>query len=587
MTNRRAQAAAVAATAGGGLLAAAFLQAAVAAAAPGEDAFTINGATFDPINLSGDAGFNPVLPISLAPPLLSLGGGTVSFFGNTLDLSPQTFDVYSGTGSSATALGSIDTNETVTNLLGLPNTEFVVTGVTGDATGLPALGTVYDVLNLGGGFYNVYTATPSVGDTSGTVTDKLVTPFGNIDLSSLFAGVNAADPLQPGDAFAGLEAATGAGGDDAFAIGSTTFDPFSTAEDGTVTEGFNPVSALGGTPPLLNLGGGILLGSVALAPQEFDVYSGVGSGATQVGTIDTGVSATNLLGMANTQFTVLSATPTGADGSGLPATGTVYDVLNLGNGWQNVYTATPDVTADDGTITHGTVTDTLVTPFGNMNLDSLFGGINAANPLHPGDAFTGLLVGDSTMPDAFTLGGFTFDPMMADGTEGFKDAPALLGIAPLLSLASGQIQKYDTIPLNLNIQDFDVYSGSGSSTTDLGTISTATGVTNLLGFTNTEFTIQTVTAADGVDASMLPAVGTVYDVFNLGGGWENIYIATPGDDGTVIDMLVTPFGNVDLSSLFGDINAANPLDAGAAFTGLDDVGSALASSWDPLAFLGF
>jgi hypothetical protein len=573
MTSRRIQAAAVAAAAGGGLLTAAFLQTAVAAGAPGEDAFTIDGTTFDPINLSGAAGFNPVLPISLAPPLLSLGGGTVSFFGNQLDLSPQSFDVYSGTGSSATVLGSIDTNETVTNLLGLPNTEFTVTGVTGDATGLPAQGTVYDVLNLGNGFYNVYIATPGE---SGKVTDTLVTPFGNTDLSALFADVNAANALQPGDAFSGLEAATSAGGSDAFAIGSTTFDPMTT--DGA--EGFNPVSALGGTPPLLNLGGGILLGSVALAPQDFDVYSGTGSDATDLGSISTGVSATNLLGMANTQFTVLSATATGADASGLPATGTVYDVFNLGNGWQNVYTATPDVTAADGTVTQGTVTDTLVTPFGNMNLDSLFGDINAANPLHPGEAFTGLLAGDTTMPDAFTLGGFTFDPTLADGTEGFKDAPALLGAAPLLSLASGQIQKFDTIPLNLNIQDFDVYSGSGSSTTDLGSITTATGVTNLLGLTNTVFTIQTVTPADGLTDAGLPAVGTVYDVFNLGGGWQNIYIATPGEDGTVTDTLMTPFGNVDLSSLFGDINAADPLDAGAAFTGLDDVGSAAGGAFD-------
>jgi hypothetical protein len=29
-----------------------------------------------------------------------------------------------------------------------------------------------------------------------------------------------------------------------------------------------------------------------------------------------------------------------------------------------------------------------VTPLGNLNLDSLFGGIDAAAPLDPGDAFT-------------------------------------------------------------------------------------------------------------------------------------------------------------------------------------------------------
>src|SRR5690625_3193370 len=75
MTNRRIRAVAVAATAGGGLLTAAFLQTAVAVAAPGEDAFTIGGTTFDPITASGDQGFDLVGPLSLAPPLLGLGGG--------------------------------------------------------------------------------------------------------------------------------------------------------------------------------------------------------------------------------------------------------------------------------------------------------------------------------------------------------------------------------------------------------------------------------------------------------------------------------------------------------------------------------
>ena len=95
------------------------------------------------------------------------------------------------------------------------------------------------------------------------------------------------------------------------------------------------------------------------------------------------------------------------------------DAFNLGNGYENVYTATPDVTAADGTVTPGTVTDTLVTPNGDVNLDSLFGGINAANPLDPGAAFTGLEAGDSSIgPDAFSIGGTTFDPdVLAAGAE--------------------------------------------------------------------------------------------------------------------------------------------------------------------------
>jgi hypothetical protein len=191
--------------AGGGLLTATFLQAAVAAAAPGDEAFTIGGTTFDPTLAAGGEGFDPVGSLNMGPPLLALGGGKAL---GIIDLAPQSFDVYSGTGSSATELGSIDTNETVTKLLGLTNTEFTVESVdpaTGvDASQLPAVGTVYDAFNLGNGYENVYTATPDVGTTSGSVTDTLVTPFGDVDLSSLFDGFNAALPLDPGDAFTGL-----------------------------------------------------------------------------------------------------------------------------------------------------------------------------------------------------------------------------------------------------------------------------------------------------------------------------------------------------------------------------------------------
>ena len=88
----------------------------------------------------------------------------------------------------------------------------------------------------------------------------------------------------------------------------------------------------------------------------------------------------------------------------MPTVGSVYDSFNLGNGYDNVYAAIP------GAIGGGdTVTDTLVTPYGNVNLDSLFGSIDAAAPLQPGDAFTGLA--DSAVAhDAFTIGGYTLRP---------------------------------------------------------------------------------------------------------------------------------------------------------------------------------
>jgi hypothetical protein len=585
-------------TAGGGLLAAAFLQAAVAVAAPGDDAFTIGGTTFDPMTAAGPEGFDLVPALNESPPLLTLGGGLLSLFGGPLTaVAPQTFDVYSGSGATATELGSINTGESVANLLGLPNTEFTVldsTPLSGvDASQLPATGTVYDVLNLGHGTYNLYTAAPG---TDSPVTDTLVTPFGNINLDSLFGGINAANPLLPGDAFTGLQAGDSSIGTDAFSLGSTTFDPMTAAGP----EGFDPVTALAGVPPLLNLGGGTIYGDyggdssltgfLGLAAQDFNVYSGSGSSATEIGSISTGEDVTNLLGLTNTEFTVQDVTPadgdTAAQIAALPAGGTVYDAFNLGHGWENVYTAAPGA---DG-ITGGTVTDTLVTPFGNVNLDSLFGGINAADPLQPGDAFTGLQAGDSSIgADAFSLGGYTFDPMtnLSPATEGFNPIHSLLGAAPLLNIGGGTVSLGGSA-LTIDIQDFNVYDGTGSSATEVGTIvGNLNNVSNVLGLANTEFTVADVTPTGDATTSDLPTVGTVYDVLNLGTGWENIYTAAPGADGTVTDTLVTPFGNVDLSSLFDGFNAANSIDPGTAFAGLGDLGAAAATAAsDPLAFLG-
>ena len=207
-----------------------------------------------------------------------------------------------------------------------------------------------------------------------------MTPFGNVNLDSLFGSIDAAAPLQPGDAFTGLEAGDSSIGADAFSIGGTTFDPTLTAGG---AEGFTPVDQLVGAPPLLEIGGGTPTSSattLALAPQDFNIYDGTGASATEVGSITANEDVTDLLGLTNTEFTVASVTPAAdASASDLPTVGSVYDVFNLGDGIENVYTAIPGV---DGAA--DTVTDTLVTPLGNLNLDSLFGGIDAVSALDPG-----------------------------------------------------------------------------------------------------------------------------------------------------------------------------------------------------------
>jgi hypothetical protein len=593
--NRRLMLAGLAAT--GGLLTTAFLQAAAAVAdvsADGADAFTIGAFTFDPFTVGSTGadveGFTPAGQLVAAPPLLQLAGGDPL----GLDLAQQNFEVFAP--STGTDLGSINTVDAVSNLLGLTNTSFTVQDVTpaagGSASDLPTVGSVYDAFNLGSGYENIYTAIPGTAGGADTVTDTLVTPFGNVNLDSLFGNIDAAAPLNPGDAFTALEASDSSLGPDAFTIGGFTLEPFIDFNESDFA--FTPVNLITASPPLLDIGGGDLLGG-GLVSQQYDVFSGTGSGATEVGSLQATENVTDLLGLTNTELTITNPDPNvhiDPSGAGFPTQGSVLDAFNLGNGYTNVYTDIPSTTGGADTIT-----DTLITPMGNINLDSLFGGIDAAGPLNAGDAFTGLQAGDSSIgADAFSIGGFTFDPMTVGSTganvEGFTPVGQLFAAPPLLELGGGTLQlgPGDSSPDPLVQQDFNVFDGTGASATEVGSVTGNVNVTDLLGLTDTEFTVASVTPdADASASADLPSVGSVFDAFNLGNGFENVYTAIPGVDGaadTITDTFVTPLGNLDLSSLFGGIDAAMPLDPGDAFTAGLDAATAAASAIDPLAFLG-
>jgi hypothetical protein len=380
----------------------------------GADAFSIGGFTLDPTLTGGGEGYDAVPTLTSTPPVLTVGGGTAGE--NPADpgssVATQTFNVYSGD-TSSTEVGTITTGEDVTNLLGFTNTQLVVQTATaadgGSSSDLPTVGSIYDAFNLGNGFENVYTDIPTTGGGADTITDTLVTPFGNVNLDSLFGSFDAAAPMQPGDAFTGLEAGDSSIGADAFTIGGTTFDPVITSGLTVTAEGYDPVYQLLGVPPLMEIGGGtpyiVPFGQDwALSPQTFEVYSGSGSGATEVGSIQGNEDVLNLLGMNNTEFTVGSVTGTSAD---LPTDGTVYDAFNFGDGITNVYTAVPGV---DGA--PDTITDELVTPLGNINLDSLFGSFDAVAPLNPGDAFgAGLDAASTAATEAATSAASAIDPL--------------------------------------------------------------------------------------------------------------------------------------------------------------------------------
>ncbi|MEO8814661.1 MAG: hypothetical protein ABI394_05380 [Mycobacterium sp.] len=76
---------------------------------------------------------------------------------------------------------------------------------------LPTDGTVYSVTNLGSGIENVHEAIPGTGGAAMTITDALVTPHGDTDLSSLFSMFDAIANFDAGDAVPGVtDSASGA-----------------------------------------------------------------------------------------------------------------------------------------------------------------------------------------------------------------------------------------------------------------------------------------------------------------------------------------------------------------------------------------
>ncbi len=266
-------------------------------------------------------------------------------------------------------------------------------------------------------------------------------------------------------------------------------------------------------------------------------------------------SADNSLGTAgDIGSTALTSSPGGnaplgdAGSLGPLATADTPTAMSLGDAGGIVPTASTPGTPSLG--------DTGSTPLGDAG--GLTPGATAPDAVAP-DATPG----DTTEPDAddsFTLGGDTFNPVLADGSEGFSPVDPLFSAPPFFQVGQGE-------------QDFVITDGSGPDATELGNVTASQDVSNLFGIHNTAFTITDVDPASGETASDLPTEGTVYDVANFGNGFENIYIAVPGEDGSatsITDTLVTPFGDFNIPT---DFDATGLLDPGDAFTGLSALGS--------------
>jgi hypothetical protein len=352
------------------------------ASTPGPDAFTIGGYELDPY--LGTPGFTTGEGFTVPPEIT----GTPTYF-ETGSVSPQVFEVFSPATSSnpAVELGAFSGAENVTTLGSITNTGFSVgqlipTNANG-ILGLPQYGTVFDVTNFGNGVENEYINIPATNLTSGSITDTLVTPYGDYDLSNMFSGTHIVN-LEPGAAFgispdaappSTVDGFASTPGPDAFTLGGYEFDPYLGTPGAIDFEEFNLPSDITGTPPYFETG--------SVIPQVFEVFSPATSStpATELGAVVTDENVSTYGNITNTGFTVTEQLPLGNDGSSLPATGTLYDVTNFGNGVENEYINIPATN-----LTSGSITDTLVTPYGDYDLSNLFSG-SAIVALDPGAAF--------------------------------------------------------------------------------------------------------------------------------------------------------------------------------------------------------
>jgi hypothetical protein len=293
------------------------------------------------------------------------------------------------------------------------------------------------------------------GDAAASISDTLITPWGNLDIPTNYDAVAL---MNPGAAFAGLGDAGNLGSDNAFTIDGITFDPGA--------GGFDPVTPLSEIAPLLGIGGGGAAGKF-FAYQDLVVYDGSGSDA---GSIETTLNTSDLLGfLESTQFTVHEYNVPAAD-------------FTSALGDSDIDFSGADFTAGD-----------LATALENSN-DIPVTGVN-------------LGAGDLTGDDVIAL-----------------LRPSSLDPADLTGAGIDPEQVADV--LNSEVADY----------------------------------------SDG-----LPDVGSVYSVTDFGLGFTNVYVAVPNDDGdaaaSIQHTLITPFGNMDLSTMFDAIALFDPADAAA---GVDD-----------------
>ena len=404
----------------------------------------------------------------------------------------ESFD-WTGPGGSNGTIDALVGNNT--DLLGDSNQAIYVTG--DSAAGGPGAGSVFDTYSYSNGFSTVYS---DIVEANGThdITYTWVTPSGqDINIPTTFdAAALTAVPQTEG-----------------------LPDGYSYLLDGAETH--YGISAI--LPAAGDLQG----------YQAFNVMDG----ATQVGTFQADVTDTADY-LANSSQALLVTSSTG-DG---PAVGSVFNTFFVGD-LESVYSAIPN---GDGT---DTVTDTIVTPWGNINLPTTF---DAANGLPE------ILNGTSHLGQDISTNSFDISA---------TDAPStIVGVDGL--------PPEDVVIQGTQAFNYDDLTGGDNSGTFLANVTQSAIV-----FGNTTQDQYVVTQDLTGNA---PAAGSVFEVDNYGHGYELVYsdLVGAGTDGHNLytDTLVTPFGDYTVPTSY-DAAAVLANDSSATFP------SSAASSSSTLADL--
>ncbi|WP_292980326.1 hypothetical protein [Mycobacterium sp.] len=257
------------------------------------------------------------------------------------------------------------------------------------------------------------------------------------------------------------------------------------------------------------------------------------------------LSSTNMDGITNEDF--VASGPGSLNGDIVVPSHSVIDITTVGN-FENIYVDLPGL----GTNGANEITDTLVTPFGNINVPT---------------AFDAAAFGSTSLPEAVSAEAAAASPA-ADipflaGDPGFSVAPDPEDGPWEITSTTGLAPFYTTV------------EEQGSFVVNQGAVfGNASYFSDMFGDHNVLF-----------DRVYNGDVAQVIDQFNFGSsGFENVYSdvvgGAPDGSNAITDTFVTPFGDFSIPTLY---DAAAVFDAGNfAPAAATDWVSALDADWSTL-----